>query len=101
MTPAQSVVAAMITPALLILASSSLVATALVRLGRVVDRSRVLIATIDAGSVPEPEALRCSLDRHQRRALYAERSVGLFLSRWSFLSSIAYRSDSITSVAIR
>jgi hypothetical protein len=78
MSPAQAVVAAMITPALLILASGSLVATALVRLARVVDRSRVLIATIDAGSVANPEALRHSLDRHEQRALYAERSVGLF-----------------------
>jgi len=91
MTPAQSVVAAMITPALLILASSSLVATALVRLGRVVDRSRVLIATIDAGSVPEPEALRCSLDRHQRRALYAERSVGL-----SFVAVVVFVVDCLS-----
>jgi hypothetical protein len=78
MSPAQSVVAAMITPALLILASGSLVATALVRLARVVDRSRVLIATIDAGQVADPGSLRRSLDHSERRALYAERSVGLF-----------------------
>jgi hypothetical protein len=77
-SPAQSVVAAMITPALLILASGSLVATALVRLGRVVDRSRALVATIAAGDVADPDGLRRSLDRHQRRALYAERSVALF-----------------------
>lgn len=68
----------MITPALLILASGSLVATALVRLARVVDRARVLIASIEAGSVSDAEALRRSLERHERRALYAERSVGLF-----------------------
>jgi len=68
----------MITPALLILASGSLVATALVRLARVVDRARALIATIEAGSVSDPEVLLGSLERHERRALYAERSVGLF-----------------------
>jgi hypothetical protein len=78
MSPAQSVVAAMITPALLILASGSLVATALVRLARVVDRSRVLIAAIDAGHAADARDLRRSLDRNERRALYAERSVGLF-----------------------
>jgi hypothetical protein len=78
MSPAQAVVSAMITPALLILASASLVATALVRLGRVVDRSRVLIGTIDAEQVADPDQLRGALVLHQRRALYAERSVGLF-----------------------
>ena len=46
MSPAQSVIAAMITPALLILGSASLVATALVRLARAVDRARAVIATI-------------------------------------------------------
>ena len=78
MSPAQAVVAAMITPALLILASGSLVATALVRLARVVDRSRSLIAAIEAGSLSDPTGVRRSLDRHRLRALYAERSVGLF-----------------------
>jgi len=37
MTAAQAIISAMITPALLILASSSLIATALVWLARVVD----------------------------------------------------------------
>jgi hypothetical protein len=78
MPPAQAVVAAMITPALLILASGSLVATALVRLARVVDRSRSLIAAIETGSLVDPVGMRRSLDRHRVRALYAERSVGLF-----------------------
>jgi len=68
----------MITPALLILASGSLVATALVRLGRVVDRSRALVASIGAGDVADADDLHRTLDRHQRRALYAERSVALF-----------------------
>jgi len=80
MSAAQSVIAAMITPALLILGAASLVATALVRLARVVDRSRVLIGAIEAGSVTDSGAMRTSLDRHERRALYAERSVGLFFT---------------------
>jgi Protein of unknown function (DUF2721) len=47
-SPAQTMIAAMITPALLILASGSLIATALVRLGRVVDRVRKLGEKADA-----------------------------------------------------
>jgi hypothetical protein len=78
MTPAQNVIAGMITPALLILASASLVATALVRLGRVVDRSRILIAAIGAGNVRDRAEMRAALDHHRRRAVYAERSVALF-----------------------
>ena len=42
---AQAIISAMITPALLILASGSLIATALVRLARVVDRVRKLAET--------------------------------------------------------
>jgi hypothetical protein len=41
-SPSQAIIAAMITPALLILALGSLIATALVRLARVVDRVRKL-----------------------------------------------------------
>jgi hypothetical protein len=78
MSPAQGIIAAMITPALLILASGSLVASALLRLGRVVDRSRAIIAAIEAGNVSEPERLRVDLDRHAVRARLAERSVALF-----------------------
>lgn len=78
MTPAQAIIAAMITPALLILASASLVATVLVRLARVVDRSRVLIA--GAHDAPDRAVLRATLDRHRQRAIYAERSVALFFA---------------------
>lgn len=91
MSPAQIVVAAMITPALLILASGSLVATALVRLARVVGRSRILIASIDPGSVDDAEVLGRSLDRHRQRALYAERSVGLF-----FVAVVVFVIDCLT-----
>ncbi len=78
MSAAQSVIAGMITPALLILASASLVATALVRLARVVDRSRALIAAIDAGPVSDSAGLQATLERHRQRGLLAERSVGMF-----------------------
>jgi hypothetical protein len=71
-SPAQAIIAAMITPALLILASGSLIATALVRLARVVDRMRKLVE-IDGRA-----ADATVLDRHKRRALCAERAVQLF-----------------------
>jgi hypothetical protein len=69
---AQAIISAMITPALLILASGSLIATALVRLARVVDRVRKLAEQRD---VP---AERDELTRHERRALLAERAVRLY-----------------------
>src|SRR5450755_845226 len=71
-SPAQAIIGAMITPALLILASGSLIATALVRLARVVDRLRKL-AEVDGGAVDAK-----LLERHKRRALCAERAVQLF-----------------------
>ncbi len=71
-SPSQAIIAAMITPALLILASGSLIATALVRLARVVDRLRRL-AEADRANIDARE-----LDRHERRAILAERAVTLF-----------------------
>jgi hypothetical protein len=67
---AQAIISAMITPALLILASGSLIATALVRLARVVDRVRKL------SELPPVSAE--DLHRHKRRALLAERAVRLY-----------------------
>lgn len=91
MSPAQSVIAAMITPALFILASASLVATALARLGRVVDRARILIARIDTETITDTTFLLRTLDDHQRRAIYAERSVALF-----FLAVLIFVVDCLT-----
>ncbi len=68
---AQVLISAMITPALLILASGSLIATALVRLARAVDRLRKLAETGHA-----PKATRL----HKQRALCAERAVQWFFS---------------------
>ena len=82
-TPSAAVamIAAMITPALLILASASLVATALVRMARVVDRARVLAAIAHEGSWEKlgatPAQLRMALERHAKRARYAEWSIAL------------------------
>jgi hypothetical protein len=71
----------MITPALLILASASLVATVLVRMARVVDRARVLAAIAHEGDWEKlgatPAQLRTALERHAKRARYAEWSIAL------------------------
>jgi hypothetical protein len=64
-------IAAMITPAMLILASGSLIATALVRLARVVDRLRKLA---EHDSRPDAD----ELNRHERRAMLAERAVLIY-----------------------
>jgi hypothetical protein len=69
-SPAQAMIAAMVTPALLILAASSLIATALLRLARVVDRVR---KRSEVAARDPTERIR-----HQRRALLAERAVALF-----------------------
>ena len=71
---AQVIISAMITPALLILASGSLIATALVRLARVVDRIRKLVEP--AGPLPSAADLR----RHERRAVLAEQAVRVFFA---------------------
>jgi hypothetical protein len=74
-------IAAMVTPALLILASASLVASALVRMARVVDRARVLTAVVYAGTSDQfgatPGQIRVWLVRHALRARYVERSIFL------------------------
>jgi hypothetical protein len=74
-----ALIAAMVTPALLILGSASLVASALVRMARVVDRARVLAAIAHEKTWEKfgmtPDQLRVSLERHAVRARYAERSI--------------------------
>jgi hypothetical protein len=69
MSPAQALIGAMLTPALLILASGSLIAAALIRLGRVVDRVRALGAP-SAAAVSLEE-----LNHHERRARFALAAV--------------------------
>jgi hypothetical protein len=72
-SPAQALISAMITPALLILASASLIATALVRLARVVDRIRKLGEASGGAGAAE-------LDRHEARANLAIRAVTLLFA---------------------
>jgi hypothetical protein len=78
MSPAQALIAAMLSPALLILAAGSLIAAALVRLGRVVDRVRALAAP-DArlGTMDE-------LSHHERRASLALRAITAYFVAIAF-----------------
>ena len=82
-SPALIIISAMITPALLILGSGSLVATALQRLGRAVDRARFLLQLSDA------EVQKCGwteetvgrwLESHAKRSVVAERAVTCFFA---------------------
>jgi hypothetical protein len=78
---AVATIAAMITPALLLLGSASLVASALMRMARVVDRARILAAIAHDGTLGKSgvsrEQLRSWLESHAMRARYAERSITL------------------------
>jgi hypothetical protein len=81
---AVATIAAMITPALLLLGSASLVASALIRMARVVDRTRMLISLAheqawDKIGITSGE-MRAWLDSHAQRARYAERSIALLYS---------------------
>jgi hypothetical protein len=80
-TAAVATIAAMITPALLLLGAASLVASALMRMARVVDRARILAGiahqgALDATGVTTVQ-LRAWLESHAKRARYAERSITL------------------------
>jgi len=76
---AVATIAAMITPALLLLGSASLVASALMRMARVVDRARVLISLTHEGAADKigitTDQMRSWLDAHAQRARHAERSI--------------------------
>lgn len=76
-----AVIAALITPAILILGAASLVASVLGRMARVVDRARTLTTLVHEGNWEKigasREQVRLWLERHAQRARYAERSIAL------------------------
>jgi hypothetical protein len=78
---AVATIAAMMTPALLLLGSASLVASALMRMARIVDRARVLAAIVHEGAPGKvgttTDKLGSWLQSHAQRARYAERSIAL------------------------
>lgn len=82
-SPALVIISAMITPALLILGSGSLVATALQRLGRAVDRARFLLQLSDTEAQKfgwTDETLKRWLRRHSERSIIGERAVSSFFA---------------------
>ena len=85
-------IAAMVTPALFILAASSLVSSALVRMGRVADRARVLTVAAREGGHERlgatPAQLREWLKLHESRARHAERAIAaLYLAVVFFVAT--------------
>ena len=83
-----AVVSAMITPAILILAAGSLVSSTLVRLGRVVDQTRALIAQgerlVHQGKREGLDRVLVRIDRQVRRAELARTAL------WGYYIAIAF-----------
>ncbi len=102
-----SIISAMITPAILILASGSLVSSTLTRLARIVDRARLLLDRLSdvraGGDRPADERLITGwLTGYQQRAALTERAltmlyvaIGLFVA-----GSLAITIDSLTHDAV-
>ena len=86
--PTLSIISAMITPAILILASGSLVTSTLARLARVVDRARVIIerrnAVRAAGDARAGALYSDLLDFYRRRAGMVERALSGFYAAIGF-----------------
>ncbi len=80
--PTLAIISAMITPAILILASGNLVASTLQRLGRIVDRSRALVDRLEAqrptASVAASRAIEETVRLYRRRALFVSRALSAY-----------------------
>lgn len=77
-----AIISAMITPAILILATGSLVASTLTRLGRIVDRARALLRDIAEfrknGDVVSATHSEFWLLSYRRRSAFAERALTIY-----------------------
>lgn len=100
---AVATIAAMVTPALLIVGAASLVASALVRMGRVVDRARVLAVVAQEGSWEKlgatPAQLTVRIERHRRRAHQVQRSIVLLDAALRRLTQAGVIPTSVASIA--
>lgn len=80
--PSTALISAMITPAILILATGNLVTSTLARLARVVDRTRFLIDRLQEavrdGDVIRAEVHRTLLWRYTRRSALVERALSSY-----------------------
>ena len=80
-SPALVIISAMITPALLILGSASLVATALQRLARAIDRARAILQLSEEDKRKlgwTQDVSQRWLERYAARSVMAERAVTAF-----------------------
>jgi len=97
-----SIISAMITPAILILATGSLVASTLTRLGRIVDRARSLLRDIRefriTGDTLNAALSEDWLKSYDRRAAFAERALTIYyIAIFLFVAaSLAIAIDDIT-----
>jgi len=100
--PDMSMVSAMITPAILILAAGSLVASTLVRLGRVVDQTRMYIVRGEQlrneGKPMDAALIEARMARQLRRAELARNALwGYYIAITLFLlSSVVLAVDQAT-----
>jgi hypothetical protein len=87
------VIAAMATPALFIVGTASLASSAIVRMGRIVDRARVLMTAANEGTWEKlgatPEMLDDWIALHARRAGYTELSVAALYGAVAFFVASA------------
>ena len=104
---AVAMIAAMVTPALLIMGAASLIATVMARMARIVDRARVIVGAVNEGSleklgVPRSE-IAIWLNRHAKRARYAEFTLLLFYSAVAIfvVTCLSIPIDDVTDHALR
>jgi hypothetical protein len=104
---AVAMIAAMVTPALLILGSASLIATVMARMARIVDRARVLVGVVNEGTFERLGVQRTEvavwLKRHAKRARYAELTLLLLYSAVAIfvVTCLSIPIDDVTDHALR
>jgi hypothetical protein len=105
-SPFLAVISAMITPAILILATGSLVSSTLIRVGRIVDRARILmdqVAEFRSGGDETRATITIGwLLQYRRRAALVERALTLYYSAIGVFvaGSLAISIDNLTHDAI-
>jgi ribosomal protein S21 len=101
-----SIISASLTPAILILATGSLVSSTLTRLARIVDRARILIerheALRSAGKLAEAKRQSAALRMYGRRAALAERALSMYYTAIGLFvaACLAIMIDSLTHDAV-
>jgi Protein of unknown function (DUF2721) len=105
-SPFLAVISAMITPAILILATGSLVSSTLIRVGRIVDRARILMEQVtELRRSGDDTAAMITLGwllQYRRRAALVERALTLYYSAIGVFvaGSLAITIDDLTRDAI-